>query len=248
MRHAERLWHLARSYGLVSSFKAGWVEGLSVMEAASRLDAYLPSAAERDWRGAHDNLPPYEAWGAMWVGELNERWIQYIQIQGYHRFSAVRDLSAPGGRAIYFEWTVNGGKEIVYAENGDHAMYFVIDGIQNGKHGRLPHALDAYATGLTFDLSDQSWRTDPDRMPGWLEFSDWRESAVQSGARDEELVIPPHYEKFVGLAEEGYTPAAAECFTSALELIGGITGREFDKEWMDGVHTRYDNVIDYCWT
>ncbi|WP_272894036.1 hypothetical protein [Nonomuraea sp. MG754425] len=31
----------------------------------------------------------------------------------------------------------------------------------------------------------------------------------------------------------------ATCLTSALTLVGRVTGREFDREWMNGSHTRY---------
>jgi hypothetical protein len=31
----------------------------------------------------------------------------------------------------------------------------------------------------------------------------------------------------------------ATCVTSALTLVGRVTGRELDREWMNGIHTRY---------
>ncbi|MGW2215667.1 hypothetical protein ACWCSD_11825 [Nonomuraea sp. NPDC001684] len=31
----------------------------------------------------------------------------------------------------------------------------------------------------------------------------------------------------------------ATCLTSALTLVGRVTGREIDREWMNGTHTRY---------
>jgi hypothetical protein len=170
---------------------------------------------------------------------LNENWTQIVQARGYDCNGALRDLSY-GGRALLVRWDWDGPHDLEYAVNGVYATGFSVT-TPGERWGRHPAALDSYAQGLQFDLMDSSWESDPDLAPGWLEYSAWEEARVESGQDygEEDEVLPPGWDDFIALAHNGYGPPLATCITSALTLVGRVTGREFDREWMNGIHTRY---------
>ncbi|MET8867217.1 hypothetical protein ABZW11_30095 [Nonomuraea sp. NPDC004580] len=51
--------------------------------------------------------------------------------------------------------------------------------------------------------------------------------------------MPPEWSHLLELSLNGYSPQLATCITSALILVGRVTGRELDEAWMEGYHTRY---------
>ncbi|MDP9847616.1 hypothetical protein [Streptosporangium lutulentum] len=242
MRQSERLWHLARSYGMGEWFMAAWVEGLETWEVARRLGvsvADVDDAVGCDWGDLLEGMSFDGGPGVIWAGRLNENWTQIIQVRGHDCDGSLRDLSY-GGRALLVWWDLNGPRDLKYAVNGVHATGFSVT-TPGERWGRHPAALDSYAHGLRFDLADSSWESDPDLTPGWLEYAAWEEARMESGRDygEEDEILPSGWDDFIALAHNGYSPRLATCVTSALTLVGRVTGREFDREWMNGTHTRY---------
>ncbi|WP_158088725.1 DUF6461 domain-containing protein [Thermoactinospora rubra] len=241
MRQSERLWHLVRSYGMGEWFMAAWVEGLEVWEAARRLGvsvADVDDSVECTWADLLRGRPSDDdAAGIVWAGRLTGDWTQIIQVRGFDCERALRELSY-GGRALLVCWDLNGPRDLEYAVNGECVTGLGVT-VPGKRWGRDPRALDSYAEGLCFDLGDSSWESDPELPPGWLEYRAWEEARMERGEDYGEEDIPDEWQDFIGLAVNGYSPPLATCLTSALALVGRMTGREIDREWMDGIHTRY---------
>ncbi|MEU1736121.1 DUF6461 domain-containing protein [Streptosporangium sp. NPDC020145] len=221
-------------------FMAAWVEGLEVWEAARRLGvsvADVDDAVECVWADAVRGRPADGDAGVVWAGRLTADWTQIIQVRGFDCDRALRELSY-GGRALQMSWNINGPRDLEYAVNGDHVTGFGVT-VPGERWGRDPQALDSYARGLQFDLNDSGWTSDPELPAGWLEYCAWEEARLESGQEDYEDDIPDGWQDFISLALNGYSPPMATCLTSALALVGRVTGREIDREWMDGAHTRY---------
>ncbi|MFG6194153.1 DUF6461 domain-containing protein [Nonomuraea sp. JJY05] len=241
MRRSEHLWRLVRSYGMGEWFMAAWVEGLEVWEAARRMGA---SVAEVDdaipctWADVLRGQPSHGDTGVVWAGRLTADWTQIVQVQGFDCDRALRDLSY-GGRALLVGWDLNGPRDLKYAVDGEYVTGFSVT-VPGRRWGSDPRALDRYALGLQFDLDDSSWKSDPDLPPGWLEYCAWEEARLESGQEDYgEEDIPEEWQDFIALSTGGYSPPMASCLASALTLVGRVTGREIDREWMNGSHTRY---------
>ncbi|WP_329088559.1 hypothetical protein [Streptosporangium sp. NBC_01469] len=242
MRQSERLWHLARSYGMGEWFMAVWVEGLEVWEVARRMGVSVvdvDDAVECTWGGLREELSFDGGPGVIWAGRLNENWTQIIQARGFDCDGALRELSY-GGRALLVRWDWDGPHDLEYAVDGNYATGFSLT-TPGKRWGDDPYALDPFAQGLQFDVTDPSWESDLDLPPGWLEYTAWEEARIESGRDygEEDDVLPPEWEDCMQLAHSGYRPSLATCITSALTLVGRVTGREFDKEWMHEPHTRY---------
>ncbi|GAA2397243.1 hypothetical protein [Nonomuraea africana] len=233
MRHQERLWHLTRSYGMGQEFLAAWVENWGVRDTARLMGADLGSEVQLSWAELEQSSFPEDR-GVLWIGQLNDRWIQVLQYQGVQAIDALAELSI-GGRALGLSWHVNDPGTLLYAVNGSYVTGMDITRPKGGR-GSDPHALDAYMEGLQFDWADTSWRTDPDLPAGWLEYAEWSETHVEDG-EDEDY--PAEWDDLIQLSLDGYSPPLAECVTSAFVLIGRITGREFGRDWMQGVHSCY---------
>ncbi|GAA5057637.1 hypothetical protein HNP84_000533 [Thermocatellispora tengchongensis] len=240
VRGSERLWHLVRSYGMGEWFMAAWVEGLEVWEAARRLGA---SVADVDdgvvcaWTDAVRGRPADGDAGIVWAGPLTAGWTQIIQVRGADCETGLRELSY-GGRALLVSWGLNGPRDLEYAVDGEYVTGLSVT-VPGERWGSDPHALDSYAQGLRFDLSDSGWRSDPELPPGWLEYCAWEEARLENGEDHGEEDMPGEWQDLVALACNGYHPPMATCLTSALALVGRVTGREIDRAWMDQAHTRY---------
>ncbi|GGO00090.1 DUF6461 domain-containing protein [Microbispora bryophytorum] len=239
MRQSERLWHVVRSYGMGEWFMAAWVEGLEVWEAARRLGvsvADVDDSVECTWTDLlRERYSDGE--GVVWAGRLTADWTQIIQVQGFECERALRELSF-GGRALLVGWDLNGPRDLEYAVNGEYVTGLSVT-VPGKRWGSDPQALDPYLQGLQFDWGDSSWEDDPDLPAGWLEYCAWEEARLESGEDYGEAEIPDEWQDFIGLACNGYSPPLATCLTSALALVGRVTGREIDREWMYGAHTRY---------
>jgi allantoicase len=239
MRQSERLWHLVRSYGMGECFMAAWVEGLEEWAAARRLGVSVPDvddAVACTWADVLRGCPTDGDTGVIWAGRLTADWTQIIQVRGYECDRALRDLSY-GGRALLVGWDLNGPRDLEYAVNGEYVTGFNVTA--PGKHwGSDPQALNPYARGLQFDLDDSGWESDPGLPPGWLEYCAWEKTRMESGKDYGEEAIPGEWQDFIELSQ-AYSPPMATCLTSALTLVGRVTGREIDTEWMDGAHTCY---------
>ncbi|WP_326824659.1 hypothetical protein [Streptosporangium sp. NBC_01756] len=103
----------------------------------------------------------------------------------------------------------------------------------------MPDVLDSHAQGLRFDMWDPRWESDPELPPGLLEYLAWEDARVEGGQDYADVDAPREWWDFIELAHNGYSPPGAECITSILALVGRATGRELDREWMNGEHTRY---------
>ncbi|PZG36839.1 hypothetical protein C1I98_26150 [Spongiactinospora gelatinilytica] len=158
---------------------------------------------------------------------------QVLQLRGTESMDALDELSM-GGRALSLDWHVNSPRTLVYSANGGYIMGMDIYR-PSGRRGSDPRALDAYGEDLRFDWSDTSWRADPDLSAGWLEYVEWSETHEEDGEED----FPDEWIDLEQLAIDGYSPTLAEGVTSAFVFIGRITGREFDHDWMRGVHSCY---------
>lgn len=239
MRQSERLWHLVRSYGMGEWFMAAWVEGLEVWEAARRLGvsvADVDDSVECTWTDLlRERYSDGE--GVVWAGRLTADWTQIIQVQGFDCEGALRELSF-GGRALLVGWDLNGPRDLEYAVNGEYVTGLSVT-VPGKRWGSDPQALDPYMQGLQFDWNDSSWENDPELPAGWLEYCAWEEARLESGEDYGEEEVPDEWQDFIGLACNGYSPPLATCLTSALALVGRVTGREIDREWMYGAHTRY---------
>ncbi|SNR96290.1 hypothetical protein SAMN05216276_10023 [Streptosporangium subroseum] len=147
---------------------------------------------------------------------------------------------ARGGRALLVRRDWDGPHDLEYAVDGVYATGFSVT-TPGERWGRHPDALDSYTQGLRFDLMDSSWESDPDLTPGWMEYTAWEEARMESGRDygEEDDALPPEGNDCMRLAYSGYDPPRATCITSALTLVGRVTGREFDREWMNGIHPRY---------
>ncbi|GII64425.1 hypothetical protein Skr01_45100 [Sphaerisporangium krabiense] len=233
MRHSERLWHLAYKYGMGSSFDGMWVEGLEVAEVAERLGGAV--AGECGWADLLKGVG--EGTGVVWAGRLNGDWTQVVHL-GVEALD-VEPLSEGNRRALRFGWHVNGVGDLVYAVDGACVTVFGVTR-PGGRRGREPQALDPYAEGLRFDLQDSSWENDPDLPPGWREYSAWEEARLEGDLPDDAYDdMPPEWSDLLELAVNGYSPPLAACITSALTLVGRVTGRELDEAWMREIHTRF---------
>ncbi|WP_449062300.1 DUF6461 domain-containing protein [Planomonospora algeriensis] len=241
MRQSERLWHLVRSYRMGEWFMAAWVEGLEVWEVARRLGASVADVddpVECTWSDfLRERSPGDDAAGVVWAGRLTGDWTQVIQVRGFDCERALRELSY-GGRALLVCWDLNGLRDLEYAVNGEYVTGLSVT-TPGKRWGRDPQALDPYAQGLQFDWDDSGWENDPELPPGWLEYCAWEEARMERGEDYREEDVPDEWQDFVELAHNGYSPPLATCLTSALALAGRVTGREIDREWMDGTHTRY---------
>ncbi|MFI9593597.1 DUF6461 domain-containing protein [Nonomuraea sp. NPDC052265] len=221
-------------------FMSAWVEGLEVWEAARRLGS---SVAEVDhsiqctWANVLRGLPSDDDAGVVWAGPVTADWTQIIQVRGFHCDQALRDLSY-GGRALKISWDLNGPRDLEYAVNGEYVTGLSVT-VPGERWGSDPQALDHHAQGLQFDLDDSSWQSDSDLRPGWLEYCAWEEARLERGQDYGDEDIPEGWQDFIALAHSGYSPPMATCLTSALTLVGRVTGREIDREWMNGTHTRY---------
>ncbi|WP_189239093.1 hypothetical protein [Planomonospora parontospora] len=180
--------------------------------------------------------------GIVWMGPLTESWTQ-IMVLGATPFDPPVALSAGNRRALQVSWTVNGVHDVLYAADGHYITAFSATrpGVRNGTD---PYALDSYASGLLFDDQDTSWESDPDLLPGLIEYSAWEETHLYD-AVDDDMVndayesMPPEWTHLLELSVNGYSPPIATCITSALILVGRVTGRELDEGWMEGVHSRF---------
>lgn len=241
MRQSERLWHRVQSYSMGEWFMAAWVEGLEVWEVARRLGvsvADVDDAIACTWADVLRERPSDRDAGIVWAGRLTAGWTQIIQVRGFDCGQALRDLSY-GGQALTVGWDLNGPRDLEYAVNGEYVTGFSAT-VPGKRWGSDPQALDRYARGLQFGLDDTGWESDPDLLPGWLEYCAWEEARLESGQEDYgEEDIPEDWQDFIALALSGYSPPMATCLASALTLVGRVTGREIDEEWMNGAHTRY---------
>ncbi|GAA3443004.1 DUF6461 domain-containing protein [Planomonospora venezuelensis] len=240
MRSSERLWHLAGSYGMGEEFMAAWVEGLETWEAARLMGvtmADVDDSADCSWSVLQEEMTAGEGPPVIWAGKLTGNWIQIVQVRGHTCAEALTELSY-GGRAFSVSWSFNRPGELDYAVNGRRAAGFGI-GDPGERWGDTPDALDPYMRGLRFDMRESAWEDDPELPPGLLEYYAWEEAREETGEDYCDADIPEEWWDFVELAHNGYDPAGAECRTSLLALVGRVTGRELDREWMAGEHTRY---------
>ncbi|WP_143082109.1 hypothetical protein [Nonomuraea wenchangensis] len=222
------------------SFHGLWVEDTNLADVASRIGADPASGVECTWADIGEGPNPGGNTGIAWMGRLNTGWTQIIVV-GATPFDPLSALSAGNRRALEFAWTVNGVHDVLLAVDGRYvtALSATRPGVRKGTD---PHALDRYTSGLQFDAEDSSWRSDPDLLPSWLEYSDWAETLIDMS--DDDMVDDPHesmpseFRQPLELSLNGYSPPMATCVTSALVVVGRITGRELDEEWMNGLHTR----------
>ncbi|MGW4793238.1 hypothetical protein ACWEPC_12600 [Nonomuraea sp. NPDC004297] len=129
----------------------------------------------------------------------------------------------------------NGPRDLKHAVNGEYVTGLSVT-VPGERWGSDPQALAHHARGVQFELDDSSWESDPDLPPGWLEYCAWEEARLERGREDYgEEGIPENWQDFMALAHSAYSPPMATCLTSALTLVGRVTGRE----WMNGSHTRY---------
>ncbi|MFI6888833.1 hypothetical protein [Streptosporangium canum] len=222
---------------MTAEFRAVWVEGIDLPEIGRRLGADLRSAQRCGLIELIDGLSYDDGTAVIWADRLNNDWIQVIEAQGRECSHALTDLSARGGRAIRVGWGLNGVADLVYSMDGEETTVFSVT-VPGERWGKAPGGLDPYATGLRFDLEDTSWKTDPDLPSEWMAFAEWAESSPLSEQSDADLVLPEGWWDFYEMSLNGYDPAVATCVTSALVLIGRMTGREIDDAWLSGAHTR----------
>ncbi|GIH93874.1 hypothetical protein ACFFMN_16020 [Planobispora siamensis] len=218
-------------------FTAAWAQGLEVWEAARRMGvtvADVDDSADRTWQALPKGPAPGQESAVLWAGRLTGDWIQIIQLGGHGCAGAVQELSY-GGRAFAVSWHFNHPGELHYAVNGRDTAGFTL----SGPAERWGDALDPYTEGLLLDVQDSDWENDPELPPGLREYLAWEEARVESGEEYEDVAIPEEWRDLAGLAHAGYSPAEAEGRSSLLTLVGRMTGREFDREWMAGKHTRY---------
>ncbi|GII01791.1 hypothetical protein [Planobispora takensis] len=237
MRSSERLWHLASSYGMGERFTAVWVRGLEVWEAARRMGvtvADVDDSADCTWQALSEGWTPGYESAVIWAGRLTGDWIQIIRLGGHGCAGDPRELSY-GGRAFAVGWHFNDPGRLHYAADGRGTAGFTL----SGPAERWGDALDPHTEGLLLDVLDSDWENDPELPPGFREYLAWEEARIESGEEYEDVVIPEEWWGFVDLAHAGYSPAEAEGRSSLLTLVGRVTGRELDREWMDGTHTRY---------
>jgi hypothetical protein len=176
--------------------------------------------------------------GVIWIGRLNDDWLQIIH-RGIDVPDALPRLSAGHGQALLLSWNAEGAGDLVYAADGAYATFFSLTR-PNRRGGPHPHALDAYAEGLVFDVQDSSWENDPDLPEGWMEYTAWEEARVEGDMSDDDYEdMRPEWWDLQALAINGYSPPLATAVTSALALVGRVTGRELDKAWMREIHTRF---------
>ncbi|WP_440104220.1 hypothetical protein [Streptosporangium sp. H16] len=241
MRQSERLWHLAHKYHMGMSFHGLWVEDTNLADVALRIGADPVSGVGCKWTDVGAGLNPSDNTGIVWMGRLNTSWTQIVVV-GATPFDPLLALSVGNRRALEVVWTVNGVHDVLYAVDGNYvtALSVTRPGVRKGTD---PHALDRYASDLQFDAEDSSWESDPDLLPGWLEYSAWEETL--SNISDQDLVddayesMPSRFRHLLELSLNGYSPPIATCITSALIVVGRVTGRELDEEWMNGLHTRF---------
>ncbi|WP_131815469.1 hypothetical protein [Thermostaphylospora chromogena] len=228
-----------------ASFHGAWVEDPDVGDVATRLGADPASGVGCRWADLRSGLDIDENGCLAWVGRLTENWTQIIFV-GNPDFEPLPDLSSGNRRALCFSWTVNGVDDLYYAVDGRCRTVFSVTrpGVRGGPD---PHALDSYASGLQFDAQDSSWESDPDLLPGWMEYCAWEERRLEeapsegdyAGTGDDYEGMRPEWGHLLELAVNGYNPPIATCITSALILVGRVTGRELDEAWLEGVHTRF---------
>ncbi|MEV1249485.1 DUF6461 domain-containing protein [Nonomuraea sp. NPDC049750] len=238
MRRSERLWHLAYKYGMGESFTGMWVEGLETTEVARRISADTAAKEKCRWADLLKGVNIGSGVGVAWVGRLNDNWTQILQ-RGVESLDVLPALSAGNRRALLVSWNVNAVGDLVYAIDGNYATAFSVTR-PGRRRGSDPHALDLYAEGLQFDAQDSSWENDPDLPAGWMEYSAWEEARLEGDIPEDDYEdMRPEWMDLLEFAVNGYSPPLATCITSALALVGRITGRELDEAWMNGVHTRF---------
>ncbi|MED7925843.1 DUF6461 domain-containing protein [Nonomuraea sp. LP-02] len=241
MRRSEYLWHRLHSYALATEFSAIWVDRLELDELAQRVGADFRQARRRDRAELADEAFDIRDATVIWADRLTDDWLQIFEFRGYACSGALRELSAHGGRAVNVGWGLNGVRDLTYVSDGYHTTGFSIT-VPGERSGNAPAALDALAEGLMFDMDDTSWMTDPELPPEWPAFEEWsawmEENGYSVGDEDGEQPLPEAFGDFYGLSLNGYHPSLATCVTSALTLVGRLTGREIDEAWLTESHTR----------
>ncbi|MFI6888829.1 hypothetical protein [Streptosporangium canum] len=224
-----------------STFNGMWVEGLEIADVVRRLGADTTSGKKCSWADLRKGMEIGEGIGIVWVGHLVGNWTQIIHV-GIEALDVLPTLSAGDRRALHMSWHVNGIGDLLYAVDGNYVTLFSVTRPGRSR-GPIPHALDSYAEGLQFDAGDSSWENDPDLPTGWMEYSAWeeeREARLEDDMSEDDYEgVQPGWTDLMDLAINGYSPPLATCITSAFTLVGRVTGRELDDEWMKGVHTRF---------
>ncbi|MEV4565494.1 hypothetical protein AB0K12_17160 [Nonomuraea sp. NPDC049419] len=216
------------------------MENTDLAQVAAQIGADPASGVMCKWEDLARGLDIGENTRLAWMGSINNSWTQIVGDPT--PFDALPALSAGNRRALRVAWTVDGVHDIYYAVGGHYVTAFGVTK-PDARKGQDPHALDSYATGLQFDIQDASWESDPDLLPGWHEYSAWKETLYD--LPDDDMVddayesMPPEWSHLLDLSLNGYSPQLATCITSALILVGRVTGRELDETWMEGHHTRY---------
>ncbi|MFF0574589.1 DUF6461 domain-containing protein [Streptosporangium saharense] len=242
MRPSERMWHLLWKYALTTEFSAVWVDRLGLDEVGHRVGADVRDARHLNRDELADELFHMNSGATViWADRLNDDWLQMIEFRGFACSNALTDLSAHGGRAVSVGWGLNGLRDLTYVVDGFHTTGFSLT-VPGGRYGSAPDALDSLAEGLLFDIDDTSWMTDPGLSPGWLDFEEWSADLEASGRAvgdmEGEEPLPEAFGDFYAWSLNGYHPPLATCVTSALTLVGRLTGREIDDAWLSGTHVR----------
>ncbi|PRX64107.1 hypothetical protein B0I32_10935 [Nonomuraea fuscirosea] len=237
MRQSEHLWHRLYRCGFAAEFSAVWVDRLELDELAQRVGADFRRARHRDELAGE--VSDVGDATVIWADRLTDDWLQIIEFQGYACSGALSELSAQGGRAVSVGWGLNGVRDLKYVSDGYYTTWFSVT-VPGERYGNAPHALDPLAEGLAFDIGDTSWKTDPELPPAWPAFAEWsewmEENGYSVGDEDDERPLPEAFGDFHGWSLNGYHPPLATCVTSALTLVGRLTGREIDEAWLSGSH------------
>jgi hypothetical protein len=241
MRRSERLWHLLWKYALATEFSAVWVDRLELDELAERVGADIRQARRCDRDELANEVFDTREATVIWADPLTDNWLQIIEFRGRACSNVLRELSDRGGRAVSVGWGLKGVRDLTYVADGYHTTEFSVT-VPGERYGNAPTALDPLADGLMFDIDDTSWMTDPELPPGWPAFEEWsawmEESGYAVGDEEGEEPLPEAFGDFYAWSLNGYHPALATCVSSALTLVGRLTGREIDDAWLSGRHTR----------
>jgi hypothetical protein len=164
-----------------------WVEGLDIATIMRALGGDPESGVSCRWDDLFFGPPLRDGDRLLWMGPLNEQWVQILEAGTTTITSREKGVLSVGRRLFAFGWGVNGPYDLRYWRDGRIVTSLGIWPFDYDPGVPEPHALDEYMEDLYFEERD-------------------------------------------GLEVQ---------ITSAMRLVGRITGRELDREWMEGAHMRY---------